>query len=190
MTHLPHMAYMIPASSTGAADPARAESDPRLIRCWLLARRDAGDISQYVVVAVPGVVAVMIVVLDVRNTGHITPVAHALAEADDGVGFPAGLVLAHEHDVTDADVGDGNLDGIEEGAELELGGHGSVEASQHVVEIIFALLAGLRELAPARDVVIVVVLLLDATDDPPAVDDVDAVVSLVAEAVEPVDAHA
>ncbi|WP_241157198.1 hypothetical protein [Adlercreutzia sp. ZJ242] len=55
---------------------------------------------------------------------------------------------------------------------------------------MFVLLAGRGELVPARGVAVVAELLLDAADDPPTVDDVDAVVALVAEPVEPVDAHA
>ncbi len=156
----------------------------------LLARHNVSDVSLHVVVAVPGVVAVVVVARDVGDAGHVGSVVHALAEADDGVDLPRGLEIAHEHEIANADVGDGHLDGIEEGAEPKLGGHGLIEASQHVVEVVLVLLAGLRELMPARDVVVAIELLLDAADDLPAVDDVDAVVALVAEPVESVDAHA
>ena len=132
----------------------------------------------------------MVVTLDVGHACKLRPVAIALADADDRVRLPAGLVFAHEDDVADLDFGCGNLDGIEEIAQAQGLGHGLVEASQHLVEVVFALLAGLRDIVPSVHIPVLVVGDLPAADDLPAVDDVDAVVSLVAEVLEAVDAHA
>ena len=143
----------------------------------------------HVVVGVPGEVAAVVVAGDVGQVGvrdaapsvgrlHLNGdrVAGRLPEADHGVGPPAVLVLAQPHLVADLELAHRHLDGVEELAEAQALRHGLVEGSQHLVEIVGALLLARLHVSDAGGLPALVVLRREALDDSPALDDVDAVV--------------
>ena len=99
-----------------------------------------------------------------------------LPEADYGVGPPAALVRAQPHLVADLELARRHLDGVEELAEAQVLRHGLVEGAQHLVEIVGALLLARLHVSDAGGLPALVVLRREAFGDPPAFDDVDAVV--------------
>ena len=132
----------------------------------------------------------MVVVLHVGDAGHVLAVANAVADADDLEELVSALVLAHPNLVADLHICGRGLDAVQERAEPQVLGHRLVEGAKHLVEVVIGFLARRVDVTPAPRVPVLVVVGLDTVDDLPTVDDVYAVVALVAESVEPVYAEA
>lgn len=141
-----------------------------------LAGSDPAGVRVDVVVAVPGVIAVVLVAIH-EWSALKTPGRVVRAEADDLEKFVSGFVLAHPDLVAQANLGRRNLGGIKEVAEPQALGHRLVEGVEHLVELVPVLLFGRLEGAHPDGVPVRVVLCSQVVGDAPALDDVDAVVS-------------
>lgn len=142
----------------------------------LLAGSDPAGVRVDVVVAVPGIVAVVFVAVH-EGSAHKPPGRIVSAEADDLEEFVSGFVLAHPDLIAQADLGRGDLGRIEEVAEPQALGHRLVEGVEHLVELVPVFLFGGLEGAHPDGVPVRVVLRSQVVGDTPALDYVDAVVS-------------
>lgn len=157
----------------------------------LISRADAGYAAVDVVVAVPREVAVVVVMSNIWQVGidDLLPairginldrdaIAARLPEADDREGFPPAVhAVEHPHLVADLKLACRDLYRVQELAEAKLFGHGSVEAAEHVVELVPVLLLGWPERAHPDGVPIRIVLRPQVLCDAPPLDDVDTVVA-------------
>lgn len=141
-----------------------------------LAGSDPAGVRVDVVVAVPGVIAVVLVAIH-EWSALKTPGRIVRAEADDLEKFVSGFVLAHPDLVAQANLGRGNLGGIKEVAEPQALGHRLVEGMKHLVELVPVLLFGRLKGAHSDGVPVRVVLRSQMVGDAPVLDHVDAVVS-------------
>lgn len=154
------------------------------IRALAATRDYAHHFGGWVVVAIPRVIAIVIVFVDIGDTGNVLAVAHAIAKSYNFVCLPGGFMAAHVYHVSESHIRDGNFLRVKVSSQLKLFGHCCVEGMKHIAEDMLALFAALREFTPTAHVVIVVECLLYVVNYFPAVDDVDAIIALVAEVLE------
>lgn len=108
----------------------------------LLARLNAACLRVEVAVAVPGIVAIVVVPLHVRNALELGAAISAVSESDHLEKPVALLALVHPYLVAQALLGRRGLDCVEVSTEPQVLGHRLVEGVQHLIEVALALLGG------------------------------------------------
>ena len=129
----------------------------------------------------------MVVALDEGLAFEFSMLVLAISEADDLVKLGSALVFVHVDAIAKTNLFHRYLHRVEIGTESKRFGHRRIELVQHLVEVVaFASFVAVVVL-PADMVPILVELLANVVDYLPPVDDIDAVVTLIAKVAVPVD---